>query len=240
MLESLPEPVACPYLGLSEDDRTRFLFATTAHRCHVDRRPAAIDLDHQGRYCLSSTYGSCPRFRTVPSTAPVVAAVTPPRSVISVMETARPITSTTVPVPPSAAVARLRQSSEAVSNHRGIDDVLKPVAEAAGRQAEAEPTSGGEGTIDRRTGSVARRIALVLVLLITVAALLFVVARPAVLSAIGFALVSGGASLHHVDGGSGGGDRVLQSYDVSSRVRFERATTRTDETRDPRAPVGKE
>ena len=53
---------ACPYLGLPDDARTHFAFATPAHRCHAKRRPAAIDLSHQGSYCLTPDYPACNRF----------------------------------------------------------------------------------------------------------------------------------------------------------------------------------
>jgi LysM repeat protein len=72
---------ACPYLGLPDDPRTRFTFATPAHRCHVKRKPSQIDLGHQGRYCLSSDFPACKRYR-----APAVAAnapVAPPPSQVS-------------------------------------------------------------------------------------------------------------------------------------------------------------
>lgn len=59
----VPDAVACPYLGLLEDRRTRFLFATPAHRCLSRRRPATIDLDHQVRFCLSAAFSICKRYR---------------------------------------------------------------------------------------------------------------------------------------------------------------------------------
>lgn len=72
---------ACPYLGLPDDPRTRFTFATPAHRCHVKRKPSQIDQGHQGRYCLSSDFPACKRYR-----APAAAAnapVAPPASQVS-------------------------------------------------------------------------------------------------------------------------------------------------------------
>jgi hypothetical protein len=62
------EPEACPYLGLPEDPRTRFAFATPAHRCHVKRKPGVIALAHQGSYCLSSDFQACNRFRAPAAT----------------------------------------------------------------------------------------------------------------------------------------------------------------------------
>ena len=57
------EPEVCPYLGLPDDPRTRFTFADPAHRCHVGAKPIAIDLGHQGAYCLTTGYPACKRFR---------------------------------------------------------------------------------------------------------------------------------------------------------------------------------
>jgi hypothetical protein len=54
--------VACPYLGLPDDARTRFVFATPAHRCYAKRRPASISLSHQGSFCLSKDFSTCERF----------------------------------------------------------------------------------------------------------------------------------------------------------------------------------
>jgi hypothetical protein len=62
------EPEACPYLGLPDDPRTRFAFATPAHRCHVKRKPSVIALSHQGSYCLSSDFQACNRFRAPAAT----------------------------------------------------------------------------------------------------------------------------------------------------------------------------
>jgi hypothetical protein len=53
---------ACPYLGLPDDPRTRFAFATVAHRCFAKRRSASIMLSHQGSYCLSAAFPTCDRF----------------------------------------------------------------------------------------------------------------------------------------------------------------------------------
>lgn len=56
------EPEVCPYLGLPDDPRTRFTLADPAHRCHVRAKPIAIDLGHQGAYCLTTGYPACKRF----------------------------------------------------------------------------------------------------------------------------------------------------------------------------------
>ena len=57
------QPIACPYLGLPDDPRTRFSVAMPAHRCYVNRKSSPIDLGHQGVYCLSSDFPACKRFR---------------------------------------------------------------------------------------------------------------------------------------------------------------------------------
>jgi nucleoid-associated protein YgaU len=56
------EPETCPYLGIPDDPRTRFTFATPAHRCYAKREPSRIGLGHQSAYCLSSEFPTCDRF----------------------------------------------------------------------------------------------------------------------------------------------------------------------------------
>ena len=55
------ESVACPYLGLPKDARTRFSFPTPAHRCHA-RKSSSISLDHQRVYCMTSRFPACKRY----------------------------------------------------------------------------------------------------------------------------------------------------------------------------------
>jgi LysM repeat protein len=76
------EPETCPYLGLPDDPRTRFTFATPAHRCHVKREPSPIGLGHQGTYCLSRDFPSCKRFRAsaAPTMMVVASSAVRPRS----------------------------------------------------------------------------------------------------------------------------------------------------------------
>ncbi len=84
------EPEACPYLGLPDDPRTRFTFATPAHRCHVKGKPNKVDLGQQGAYCLTSEFPSCKWYRApapargakaVPVVAASAAVVAPPEPV---------------------------------------------------------------------------------------------------------------------------------------------------------------
>jgi hypothetical protein len=169
--------VACPYLGLDGDPRTRFLFATPAHRCHVRRRPAAIDLDHQGRFCLTRDFPTCPRFE---ASAPSAADGRGPRptsrigpgspsegQLLSVVEAVRPAT-----IPTDAS---------SPDTHRPVPDVLMPVASdtprtgPAGRQGQpptdAPPESAPRGLV--------RSTLVVLLALIALAALILAVATGA-------------------------------------------------------------
>ena len=65
---------ACPYLGLVQDSRTHFAFATPAHRCHAKRRPAPVDLRHQATFCLTPGFPACKRFPAGAGAPRVVAA----------------------------------------------------------------------------------------------------------------------------------------------------------------------
>ena len=59
----LGNQVTCPFLGISDDPRSRFTFATPSHRCYAGSKAAPIDLVHQGTYCLAARYPECARFR---------------------------------------------------------------------------------------------------------------------------------------------------------------------------------
>lgn len=77
-------PEACPYLGLFDDPRSRFTFATPGHRCHAKANPAPIEPEYQRSYCLSTRYPACERFRSAKtavrrgSDSPVAASPTAP------------------------------------------------------------------------------------------------------------------------------------------------------------------
>lgn len=77
------QPIACPYLGLADDERTHFAFATTAHRCHSGSHPQPIEETHQGSFCLTASYPACRRY-VVPTAAataaPAALAVAPARA----------------------------------------------------------------------------------------------------------------------------------------------------------------
>ena len=73
---------ACPYLGLFDDPRSRFTFASPGHRCHATARQIPIEAEYQRSYCLSTLYPACERFRSAKaagrpgSDSPVAAAPT--------------------------------------------------------------------------------------------------------------------------------------------------------------------
>ncbi len=55
-------PVACPFLGTVDEERTRYLSPAEAHRCRAGSEVRTIDLSFQGQYCLSSEYPTCDRY----------------------------------------------------------------------------------------------------------------------------------------------------------------------------------
>jgi len=65
-----PLAPACPFLGLPDDPVTRFSYASEDHRCWAAARPRAIDLPHQGAFCLVAAHPECPRYRAAPAGAP--------------------------------------------------------------------------------------------------------------------------------------------------------------------------
>ena len=58
----LPDPPACPLLGLVADSATHFSFPHAGHRCRATRTPSTIDLPHQTRYCLGADFEHCDRY----------------------------------------------------------------------------------------------------------------------------------------------------------------------------------
>jgi hypothetical protein len=148
------EQVACPYLGLPDDSRTRFAFATPAHRCYAKRRTASISLSHQGSYCLSTDFPTCERF---PADAPV-------RSMVSSTQEAAGREAPAVPdVPPGQPPG---------------DHVLRrtPVINVGPRAIPVPPTRAevaAPPTTSRRRWVVALGVVLLMVLM---AAIILVVA----------------------------------------------------------------
>ncbi len=58
----LPDPPACPLLGLVADPATHFSFPHAGHRCRATRTPSTIALPHQTRYCLAAEFERCDRY----------------------------------------------------------------------------------------------------------------------------------------------------------------------------------
>jgi LysM repeat protein len=58
----LPDPPACPFVGLVADPATHFSFPHEGHRCRATRLPSTIDLAHQARYCLAADFERCERY----------------------------------------------------------------------------------------------------------------------------------------------------------------------------------
>ncbi|MBF6606026.1 MAG: LysM peptidoglycan-binding domain-containing protein [Chloroflexi bacterium] len=67
---AVADPIVCPYLGLADDPRSHFAFATAAHRCHSASRPERIEVTHQGSFCLSPDYPACGRYVVPAGPAP--------------------------------------------------------------------------------------------------------------------------------------------------------------------------
>jgi hypothetical protein len=170
------ESVACPYLGLDGDPRTRFLFATPAHRCHVRRRPAAIDIDHQGRFCLTPDFRACPRYEAPASSnasaggrrpaSPNGAGASSDGQLLSVLETVRPAT------PPTAAPLTTTPPPDTPP---AVPDVLMPAAADPPTATPPTPDRAGTETETETRGLVRRSLVLLLALIALAALVLAVV-----------------------------------------------------------------
>jgi SH3-like domain-containing protein len=55
--------INCPFLGSLEDRETSFAYASQANHCHRTDTPVAIELAHQGAFCLSDRYPQCHVYR---------------------------------------------------------------------------------------------------------------------------------------------------------------------------------
>jgi capsular exopolysaccharide synthesis family protein len=65
----------CPYLGLNADPSSIIMGPSPQHRCYATGKSQKIDDNHQARYCLVSTFGTCPRFVPRPDRVPVAASI---------------------------------------------------------------------------------------------------------------------------------------------------------------------
>lgn len=66
-MEHGPDPtrVRCPFVGLADDQQSRFSFPHPAHRCFGLRRPKAIAPPYQTTFCLTPSYAGCTIYRRV-------------------------------------------------------------------------------------------------------------------------------------------------------------------------------
>ena len=52
---------SCPFIGIADDERSRFSYPNAAHRCRATGRPLKVSAAHQGEYCLGPGYAACER-----------------------------------------------------------------------------------------------------------------------------------------------------------------------------------
>ncbi len=98
----LPDPAACPLLGLMADPATHFTFPHAGHRCHARRSPSTVELPHQARYCLTADFGRCDRY---------VARVGRPTEEAALQPTTQTAASAMAPLPAASAMAPLPAAS---------------------------------------------------------------------------------------------------------------------------------
>jgi hypothetical protein len=53
----------CPFLGMWDDPRIPYDFATPANCCHSTKRPHSIEASYQTSTCLSTDWTECPRYK---------------------------------------------------------------------------------------------------------------------------------------------------------------------------------
>lgn len=58
-------PTACPHLGLRNEQASRYLEPSDAHRCYSPLDPGDVDLEYQQAVCFSDSYAQCKRFQAV-------------------------------------------------------------------------------------------------------------------------------------------------------------------------------
>lgn len=54
-----PQGLVCPYLGTKNDPRSHMAFPAPFNYCHFCDPSAAVNLKHQGEYCLDENHASC-------------------------------------------------------------------------------------------------------------------------------------------------------------------------------------
>jgi hypothetical protein len=155
------EPQACPYLGLPDDARTRFSFATPAHRCYVKRKPSEIELAHQGMYCLSSGFRACNRFRAA-ATVAVRAEVA--HSTAGAINSPRDSPSPTVPLPASGVLQPTQ-----IAAGPSLPPVLRPTVKVVASTGLHTQIQSSDASPKRDRGLSPRRLVMLLLALFAAA-----------------------------------------------------------------------
>ena len=58
----VPDPPACPLLGLAADRRSHFTYLRPGHRCFAGKHQASVDASRQVAYCPGHGYTGCDRY----------------------------------------------------------------------------------------------------------------------------------------------------------------------------------
>jgi hypothetical protein len=66
----VPDPIACPLLGLAADGSSHFTFPHPVHRCFAGKHQAKVDASRQVAYCLGPGYTGCDRYEARQRRAP--------------------------------------------------------------------------------------------------------------------------------------------------------------------------
>ncbi len=67
-----PNPIACPHLGLRNEQASRYLEPSDAHRCYSPLDPGEVEIDYQQAVCFSSSFAQCKRYQAVPQTQALI------------------------------------------------------------------------------------------------------------------------------------------------------------------------
>lgn len=62
MPENTQQKRVCPYLGLTKDHGSHFLYPENEHICLASGEPVSIDLEHQRTFCLGDDFSLCSRY----------------------------------------------------------------------------------------------------------------------------------------------------------------------------------
>ena len=110
----------CPFLAIATDSSKRLSTPHITHGCFAQRPAQPIELDHQGGYCLSATFTSCPAFVSW-----------------AAREAAQPLT-TAVPLPTEELAAASRGDEGRVAQHVDDGTIWSTAGFAVPADAEAD------------------------------------------------------------------------------------------------------